>query len=445
MIASLFMVVLAADLKLLNEVEAYVQNRVAFGYEPAIAVAYITPEADSFFTAGTFGEGSRNVDPQTLFEIGSISKAFTAILFAQAATRGLVDLDDPIDKYLPEGVRGPNFKGKSITLRHLANHTSSLPRLPFNLQPKNPSNPYKDYTYQQLYDFLSKVVLSRKIGSQYEYSNVGAGLLGHLLELKTGKTYEELVQDWIANPLGMPSTVIRFQQQQKPMIAAGHDLDGKVVSHWDIPTLAGAGGLRSNLDDMVTFLKANMGLLNTTLTPAMTLTHQSSHSINSDLDIGLGWHLLKANGATITWHNGGTGGFRTFCGFDKARKVGVVVLTNSTFGADAIGWHLLNPKEPLPKIHQAIPFEPEMATLFCGTYKGAKPQLVIHSNGKGLTAQRKGRARINIYPMGKDRFFAKVADLQIQFKTNDAGAVTGARFITPSGETVYRSQRPSKK
>lgn len=203
----------------------------------------------------------RTPDGQTLFEIGSITKVFTTCLLADMIARGDVRLTDPIKKYLPESLRVPTYEGQEIALEHLATHTSSLPRLPDNLEAtiKDEANPYANYTVEDLYAFLSNCELSRPIGSRVEYSNLGVGLLGHLLARATGKTYEELVRARICEPLGMKDTAIALSPEQRQRLAPGHTADGKVTANWDCPTLAACGALRSTGTDMLAFLAACLG------------------------------------------------------------------------------------------------------------------------------------------------------------------------------------------
>ena len=151
-----------------------------------------------------YGKGSKEdgtpVDGDTVFELASVTKAFTSLLLADAVTRGEVALSDPVAKYLPPSVRMPERGGRSITLHDLATHTSGLPREPSNLQPKDPSNPFADYSVEQLYEFLSGYQLTRDIGSEFDYSNLGAGLLGHVLAQRAGTDYETLVRARITGP-----------------------------------------------------------------------------------------------------------------------------------------------------------------------------------------------------------------------------------------------------
>ena len=294
-------------------------------------------------------DDKRAVDADTIFEIGSVTKVFTSLLLADMVQRGEAALTAPVAKHLPSGVKTPQRNGRQITLEDLATHTSGLPRLPSNLHPKDSANPYVDYSVEQLYEFLSGYQLTRDIGSQYEYSNLGGGLLGHVLARQAGIDYEKLVRSRICEPLGMRSTGITLSDEMKTRFAVGHDATMQRVAYWDLPTLAGAGALRSTVNDMLTFVGANLGYVKSPLAPAMAAmlaVHRPTGT--PGLEIGLGWHILTHDGHEIVWHNGGTRGFRSFIGFERKTGAGVVVLSNAetSAGIDDIGHTCSTPMPP---------------------------------------------------------------------------------------------------
>ncbi len=315
---------------------------------PGIVVGILDEKGSRVFAYGKTTAGSTNeVNGDTLFEIGSITKVFTSLTLAEMVERGEVKLDDPISKFLPAAVKAPTRNGKQIALVDLATHTSGLPRLPGNLSGwailRHMDNPYADYSVQQLYDFLSGYTLPRDIGTKYEYSNLGGGLLGHVLALRAGTNYETLVEQRICHPLGLTNTVITLTSDQQKRLAHGHDENGNAVSNWDMPTLAGAGALKSSVNDLMIFLAANMGRVKTGLQPAIELTQKPRHDAGSSvMQIGLAWHILKFNETEIIWHNGGTGGYRSYLGFNPKTHRGVVVLSNSAKEVDHIGRTLLD-------------------------------------------------------------------------------------------------------
>ena len=168
-----------------------------------------------------------------MFEIGSITKVFTAAILADMVARGQVRLDDPVAQLLPATVKVPSRNGRRITLLDLATQSSGLPRLPTNFAPKDSANPYADYGDQQLYDFLSGYELPRDPGATYEYSNLGMGLLGHALARKAGMSYEQLVSRRVLAPLGMKETAITLSPALRPRLVPGHGDTGQVVAAQD--------------------------------------------------------------------------------------------------------------------------------------------------------------------------------------------------------------------
>ena len=356
------------------------------------------------------------VPPDRVFEIGSITKVFTGSILAGMVADVSVKLDDPVAKFLPGSVRVPARNGRQITLVDLATQSSGLPRLPGNMAPRDSSNPYADYSVAQMYTFLSSYELPRDPGQTYEYSNLGVGLLGHALALKAGMSYEELVRRRILAPLGMRETAITLSPALRARVAPGHDNEGNVVPNWDLPTLAGAGALRSTAQDMLTFLAANLD--STSVFRQAQLSRRAAGS--ASMTIGLGWHILtRPGGARITWHNGGTGGYRSFTGFDAARRIGVVVLTNANIGADDIGFYLLDGTLPLqapPKVRTAVAVDSTVLDRYVGEYELVPAfHIVVTREGAGLFIQATAQPKFPIFAESETEFFLKVVDAQITF------------------------------
>ncbi|HKO05450.1 MAG TPA: serine hydrolase [Candidatus Acidoferrales bacterium] len=412
-----------------------------------IVVGIIGPEGRRVIEYGHLEKGDpRPLNGDTIFEIGSATKVFTSLLLADMVRRGEVALDDPVAKYLPPTVKMPERNGRSITLLDLATHTSGLPRLPANLSPKNPKNPYADYSVEQLYQFLSTYQLTRDIGSQYEYSNLGGGLLGHVLALRAGMSYEALVESRICAPLGMKSTAITLTPEMKQRLAAGHNAAMDSAENWDLPTLAGAGALRSDANDMLTFIAANLGYAPSPLAPAMAaLLKVRRPTGQPGLEMALGWHIFTTGGKDIIWHNGGTGGYRSFMGFDPKARVGVVLLSNAgtVAGVDDIGRHLLDPSVPLmapPKEHKQVTVDPKLFEGYLGSYQLA-PNFIISITREGdhLFEQATGQPKFEIFPEGDRDYFLKVVDAQITFITDSSGR--SAELILHQGGRDQHAKR----
>ncbi len=316
-----------------------------------IVIGVIDPHGRRIVAYGAPEKGDkRPLDGNTLFEIGSITKVFTALLAADMAQRGEVRLDDPIQKYLSPTVKIPERGGRQITLIDLATHTSALPRMPENFRPKDPSRPYADYTVDALYSFLSSYELRRDIGAKYVYSNLGFGLLGLGLAQRAGMDYEKLVVTRICDPLGMSSTRITLSEPMRRRFAAGHTSDLVTVPEWEIPSLAGAGALRSSANDLLTFLAAMMGYTDNPLAAAQKKALSIRRPTGAPfMETGLGWDIDTRGGSEIISKGGATAGYNTFIGYSPKNRVGVVALANTSAGEGTtdIGQHLLDARYPL--------------------------------------------------------------------------------------------------
>ncbi|MEM8932967.1 MAG: serine hydrolase domain-containing protein, partial [Acidobacteriota bacterium] len=297
------------------EVDAHLRALIDNNLHPGIAVALIDADGERFVSYGHGAEDGAAIDPDTMFEIGSITKAFNALMLAEMAERGAVALYDPVARHLPEGAQVPQ-RGRPIRLIDLATHTSGLPRLPSNMAPADPHNPYVDYSPEMLLDFLAEHRLRRHVGTDYEYSNLGAGLLGFALAHRADTSWEAALRASVLDPLGLKDTTVTLGDALAVRFAKGHDVLAQPVAAWDLTTLAGAGALRSSARDMAAFVAFNLGLRDSRLLAAMRSTHaQQVDSPMAGGGIGLGWHLRHTDDATIVWHNGGTAGFRSFAGF----------------------------------------------------------------------------------------------------------------------------------
>jgi D-alanyl-D-alanine-carboxypeptidase/D-alanyl-D-alanine-endopeptidase len=419
------------QLNIPEEVEKNIEERIDNGESVGLVVGFIDPEGNrEYFCCGTLTmNGKRPVDEYSVYEIGSITKVFTGIVLADMVLKGEVNLDDPAEQYLPGTIKIPSRNGNKITLGHLASHSSALPRMPFNFRPIEPENPYADYTVENMYAFLSAYHLQRDIGEKYEYSNLGMGLLGHILSLRAKMDYEQLIIQRVCRVLGMEDTKIAFTEDMKKRLARGHDASGE-VPNWDIPTLAGAGALRSTAADMLTFLGANMGIKHTPLLPAMEMAHEPRVQAGNDMKVGLAWHIRDNGKTQIVWHNGGTGGYRTFCGFVKDKNTGVVILSNMNIGADDIGFHLLDSSYALKKVEKTIELESTVLEKFLGKYKldDRNITITIAKKDQVLVAQIPNRSEFMIFPVSETDFITKDGPIRISFNMDESGDVRGLVF-----------------
>jgi D-alanyl-D-alanine-carboxypeptidase/D-alanyl-D-alanine-endopeptidase len=284
------------------------------------------------------------LDANSFFEIGSVTKVFTATLLADMVEQGRVRLDDPVQRHLPEHARLP-VRGRPITLCDLATQTSGLPRLPpglFRRSLRRRHDPYEDFSEQDLIHTLARTRLKGPPAVRLRYSNFGFGLLGYVLASRAGTSYGQLVGERICAPLGLADTGIEVAEDVSGRFADGHNRRGRRVPHWHFDALAGAGGLRSTVNDLLHFLDLQLTEPTIRLARAAHATH-TPQARRGRLEQGLGWVSLPLRGdpRRMLWHNGGTGGFRSFLGFVPDTKVGVVVLSNSARSVDAIGFRIL--------------------------------------------------------------------------------------------------------
>jgi D-alanyl-D-alanine-carboxypeptidase/D-alanyl-D-alanine-endopeptidase len=314
----------------------------------------------------TFGRGrlraaeAAHVEANSIFEIGSVTKVFTATVLADMVEQGVIRLDDPVRRHLPEDVRVP-MRDRPITLCDLATQTSGLPRLPPGLFRRSlwrRHDPYAGFSERDLLDAVANTRLTRAPGVRLRYSNFGFGLLGYVLARGAEGSYDELVRARICVPLGLADTGIEVSDDAGERFADGHNRRGRGVPHWHLGALAGAGGLRSTVSDLLRFLDLQLTPPATQLQRAAQATH-GSRATRGRLEQGLGWVSLPLRGdpRRMLWHNGGTGGFRSFLGFVPHAGVGVVVLSNSARSVDAIGFRILESISRAPQ-PTAAPDEP---------------------------------------------------------------------------------------
>jgi CubicO group peptidase (beta-lactamase class C family) len=278
--------------------------------------------------------------------------------------------------------------------------------------------------------FLMRHKLQRKPGEKSDYSNLGMGLLGHILQLKSGYDYESLMEKVITGPLNMTHTRITLDEDDLARLAQGHTSDGEPAKNWDIPTLAGAGAIRATSGDMLKYVAANAGLTHTQLDQAIELA-QRIHFQNPDDspgDVGLGWQLQRAG--NVVWHNGGTGGYSSFIGMQPRQKIGVVVLGNTSSDyVTQLGFRLLKflgGSEVQPfSLPTKITLSEKQLTPLVGKYR-VSPLVVaeVTRDDDQLFIQLTGQPRIKIFPAGETSFFCQVVDAKFDFEADDSGTFT---------------------
>ena len=460
-----------------SEIAKTLEYRVKFSKGGVGLVAGIVDEHGTrIFSYGKPSAGStQTVNGDSVFEIGSISKVFTATLLADMIERGELQFDDPLAKYLPPTVKVPTRNGREITLKDLTTHSSSLPRMPGNFLPNGVvvknlwrlfcaacgsdhvmAGLWRRYSVEDHYEALSDLRLKRDIGSQFEYSNWGVALLGHVLSLRAGTNYETLLKTRITDPLQMHDTGVTLTPRMAEHLAHGHSEKSKPTPNWDMPTFAGAGGIRSSANDLLKFVAVHLGLEEAPISRAALRTHEHQYECcngKRDVEIGLGWFLERQFESKIIRHSGGTGGYVTLMALDLTKRKGVVVLSNSPIYFDDIAYHLLdNVQYPLaddPTRRTAVQIDPKLLQVYAGNYRlPAGEVLTITSEAGRLFATREGEKTVEIFALNTRDFFWKEADAKASFKfadlratfvRNDKGAVTHME-LHPPGSHVPASR-----
>jgi serine-type D-Ala-D-Ala carboxypeptidase/endopeptidase len=413
------------------KVDALVQPLID-GHEMVGCVVGVFKDGKPMFAG--YGETTKGSGKKptvtTIYEIGSVGKVFTGVLLADMVNAGQVKLDDPLQKYVPKSVKVP-VNAQPITLEHLVTHTSGLTSVPDNLQPKDALNPWAGYTVKQMYEFLMRHELRRAPG-EYEYSNYGMGLLGYVLGDSQRSSYEQLVIDRIAKPLGMRDTRVTLNAEQMKRMATPYDEALTPTKNWDDKVLAGAGSHRSTGRDMMVFLRACLADNAKPVTHAIRSSQKKLHTMGDGQSMGLGWHL-HPDGATW-WHNGGTGGYSSWLSVVPSRKAAVVVLANTaTPKTDELGLMLTALACGIDVPAQAIAargerkeveVDPKVLETYTGYFE-IMPDfgLTVTLEGGKLMVQGTGQEKIPVVAEGKAKFYSKAVDAHIFFVPNDAGGV----------------------
>jgi len=400
----------------------------------AAAVIDSGTTASAYFCADP--NSQRSYDEHTAFEIGSNSKPMTAALLAEFIARGEVTLNDPIAKLLPLGTSVPSFNGRQITIGDIVTHTSGLPAIPSQYRMADINNPYAGVTERDLLGALAATQLTRAPGSQWEYSNFAMMVLSYALAKRSGKDYETLLRERLLAPLGMNDTYVA-KRPPRVRLAQGHLANAMPTVPWDFPAdMAGVGGVRATLPDMVRYLEGELGTRESEITPALARTQQQVAKVG-DHTMGMNWEVLStaniANGHTIIMHGGGTGGYSSFVAFDRAAKRGTVLLSDTALtdlgGLVTLGLHLLDPSVPAGAPRIVATADAKLIDAVVGNYRlQSGLGMELRRKGDALTTQADGQPE---FEMGYDNagdFYPLQFDALLRPKRKADGTYTFTWF-----------------
>lgn len=409
------------------EIQSVLKGRLGQGRGSA-AVGIITKE-DNY----TFFHGSANGD--SIFELGSVTKVFTALLLADMTVRKELELHDSVNELL--GARASIRE--DIHLLHLATHTSGLPRSPTDFT--------MEYSEEQLYEFLSQYAFPREVGKKFKYSNVGFGLLGHTLALQQGTSYEQLILSRICRPLQMMDSRIRMSPEQSSRHADGHSATGQKIPTRELPaTYWPAGALRSTLNDMLKFLKVNIAPDQGKLGKAILMTHKPRVPSIPHTWTGLAWNVTSTGVSSVIWHEGQIQSHYAFIGLVREQGIGAVVLASSGIPLTDVGLHILDRRYPLagsePPPQAKFKLDESSLESFAGQYRVRADYIItITREDDHLFSQATGMPKLEILPLSEAEFTVKGFNIKITFVKNKAGEVTSL-IVYQAGTEVKAQKQP---
>jgi CubicO group peptidase (beta-lactamase class C family) len=412
--------------------EALKSGALSPGSNAGVTIGVVQHGVERIFSYGT-------AKPDSIFEIGSITKTFTGLILAQMVQQDTVRLDEPVRKLLPPGTVAKPASGREIMLIDLSTHHSGLPRMPDNFHPADKNNPFADYDEKRMYEFIGKhgVALPKK--PKFVYSNVGMGLLGQALADRAQIPYATLLHDEVTGPLNLHDTAIALTPELHARFIEGHNANGKTVPAWDLGAMVGAGGIRSTASDMLTYLEAQLhpdrlpaGALATpegkTLASAIAISHQK-HAKN----IALNWGF---HGSEYE-HEGGTAGYTSLAVFDTKKDYAVIVLLNvgelQFDFANYLGLHItqrLDGKRAISltkKGAASVALDAAVLDRYTGSYELIPGVLVnVTREGNLLMTQATGdNSMVAIFPESATKFFFRNSDKEVTFVTDAQGRATG--------------------
>jgi CubicO group peptidase (beta-lactamase class C family) len=391
-------------------------------------------------------EDAARIDANTAFEIGSVSKTMTAVLLADLIGQDKAALDDPLSDYLPEGTSVPTFDGQPILLRHVVTHTSGLPALPSRLGATDMSDPYANLTEEALLASLGDVTLASAPGSAFEYSNFASMVLSCAVARRAGGNLEALLKQRLFMPLGMAQAYIN-DPPAGVRAAKGHTPNTQPTSAWNFATnLAGVGGVRATLEDMLRYVQGNLGLIESPISAALELAQQP---VSEPPPMAMNWMLAQVDGRVVHTHEGGTGGFSAFVAVDREKQRGVVILSDTAWHSigslGSLGLHLIDASLPLGQPRKRVAPPQELLEALAGDYqlRGAMKMTLRQYDGT-LFAQSAGQPEIRMgyddagdfFPLEVDALLTpqKKADGEYGFTWTQLGAAFPATRIDADGE-----------
>ncbi|MBO6512620.1 MAG: serine hydrolase [Phycisphaerales bacterium] len=437
--------VLAQENPVEDAVNKHIEPLIEAGLVPGAVVAVRSKGIDSYYTLGKLDyESDESPSFDTLYEVGSISKVFTGVLFADAVRRGEVTKDTLVDDLLPDEFDARDFEGTEVELWHLTTHTSGWPTAPANLRPADAENPFLGYTDEMMYYYISNASPKRTPGTEFEYSNLGVGLLGTLVSKNAGTGYEDLVIERVFEPLGIEEFWITLDDDERDRLAPATS-SKRATKPWGATgAMDPAGMWVSSAPAMLEFAVANLEGGEGEIYESLEFAREPM----ADSGFGrvcFGW-MLALDGSTY-WHNGMTGGYSSYMAINHDLDLAVVVLTNSaTLTTTTVGEKLVQQLagmdvEPV-QLEAADPIDADYAAKLVGEYESPYYVMEITHERGGLFAKITGQTALSIVEIeGEHRFRYEAVDAELEFEMSDDGTATSVTLYQ-NGQ-VIKSTRVS--
>ena len=388
------------------------------------AAAVVEPESVSRAFVCADPSAEARIGPDSAFEIGSVSKTMTAALLAELIRRGEGSLDDPLAEWLPGGTVVPAFGGQPILLRHVVTHSAGLPALPPGAPIASQDDPYAAMTPDDVLQALGRVELTRAPGTTTEYSNFASMLLSLAVARRAGLDFEQLADEWLFTPLGMAGAYV----EDKPddvRVATGHIPTGAAAPAWNFHVdMAGVGGVRATLDDMVAYVQGQLGQRGTPLRAAFDTTQQLLEG-EDGRGFAMNWMVAPLDGRSVHMHEGGTGGFSSLVAFDRERGRGVVVLSDTALhslgGLGGIGRHLLDDALPLDDPRAVAQPDEVLLDGLVGSWQVQGMPMEVRRKGDTLEIQAAGQPAFELGYDSEGDFYPLQFDAVLRPRRNPDG------------------------
>ena len=320
----------------------YFDADLDFEKVPGFVIGIVHGDSTYVFSYGTLSR-TEQVAPKdnSIFELGGITKVFTASLVELLVEEGLMDYNTSLNEYLPKAISNDKT---DITLIEAITHTAGMPRLPHGIgkREKEANNPYAYYAKQDLYEFYKNYYPIDE-ENRYQYSHVTYALLETAIENVTGERFEEVLNKKLLKPLGLNDTNIRLNADQKSRLAQGYNIMGKRTKPWRFSSFQGSVGMKSSVNDLMSFMSVQMGIGNEKYANSFEDMHEPifETDLAKNNYISKAWHVIKKRNHNIVLHAGSTSGHQAFMGFVKESQTGVVILSNSENSTNNLGFIVL--------------------------------------------------------------------------------------------------------